>query len=260
MTICNMSIEGGARVGYVNPDETTFAFLRGRPVRAGGRRVRSRGRSGGGRSRRTPTRATTTASRFDAASDRADGHLGHQPGPVGRHQRADRRRRRRGSARVHGLRRRGARVDGTRIDVAFIGSCTNGRLSDLEEAARLVRGRHVAPHVKALVVPGSQAVSRAAEAQGLDQIFTAGRLRMARRRLLDVPGDEPRPARRPPGLRVVVEPQLQGTPGQPDRPHAADEPGDGRRGGDRRRSRRRATRCSKRCRMNSSHGSANQRS
>ncbi len=67
---------------------------------------------------------------------------------------------------------RGARVEGTQIDVAFIGSCTNGRLSDLEEAARLVRGRHVAPHVKALVVPGSQAVRRAAEAKGLHEIFT----------------------------------------------------------------------------------------
>jgi 3-isopropylmalate/(R)-2-methylmalate dehydratase large subunit len=66
---------------------------------------------------------------------------------------------------------RGARVEGTRIDVAFIGSCTNGRLSDLEEAARIVRGRRVAPHVKALVVPGSQAVRRAAEARGLHEIF-----------------------------------------------------------------------------------------
>jgi 3-isopropylmalate/(R)-2-methylmalate dehydratase large subunit len=66
---------------------------------------------------------------------------------------------------------RGARVAGTRIDVAFIGSCTNGRLSDLEEAARVVGGRRVAPHVKALVVPGSQAVRRAAEARGLDQVF-----------------------------------------------------------------------------------------
>jgi 3-isopropylmalate/(R)-2-methylmalate dehydratase large subunit len=67
---------------------------------------------------------------------------------------------------------RGGQVQGTRIDVAFIGSCTNGRLSDLEEAARLVSGRHVAPHVRALVVPGSQAVSRAAEAKGLPEIFT----------------------------------------------------------------------------------------
>jgi 3-isopropylmalate/(R)-2-methylmalate dehydratase large subunit len=66
----------------------------------------------------------------------------------------------------------GARVQGTRIDVAFIGSCTNGRLSDLEEAARVVRGHHVAKHVKALIVPGSQAVRRAAEARGLHDIFT----------------------------------------------------------------------------------------
>src|SRR5204862_8232588 len=65
----------------------------------------------------------------------------------------------------------GARVAGTKIDVAFIGSCTNARLSDLEEAARLVKGHRVAPHVKALVVPGSRGVSRAAEARGLHEIF-----------------------------------------------------------------------------------------
>jgi 3-isopropylmalate/(R)-2-methylmalate dehydratase large subunit len=67
--------------------------------------------------------------------------------------------------------RPGARVQGTRIDVAFIGSCTNGRLSDLEEAARIVRGHRVAPHVKALIVPGSRAVRREAEARGLHEIF-----------------------------------------------------------------------------------------
>ncbi len=65
----------------------------------------------------------------------------------------------------------GGRVRGMRIDVAFIGSCTNGRLSDLEEAARIVRGHHVAKHVTALIVPGSQAVRRAAEARGLHEIF-----------------------------------------------------------------------------------------
>src|SRR4029077_3471946 len=62
-------------------------------------------------------------------------------------------------------------VGGTRSDVAFIGSCTNGRLSDLEQAARVVKGHRVAKHVKALVVPGSRSVSRAAEARGLDQVF-----------------------------------------------------------------------------------------
>jgi 3-isopropylmalate/(R)-2-methylmalate dehydratase large subunit len=63
-------------------------------------------------------------------------------------------------------------IEGTRIDVAFVGSCTNARLSDLREAARVVRGHHVAPHVKALVVPGSQGVRAAAEREGLDRVFT----------------------------------------------------------------------------------------
>jgi 3-isopropylmalate/(R)-2-methylmalate dehydratase large subunit len=65
----------------------------------------------------------------------------------------------------------GQPIAGLKIDVAFIGSCTNGRLSDLREAARIVRGHHVAPHVKALVVPGSVAVQRAAEREGLDRTF-----------------------------------------------------------------------------------------
>jgi 3-isopropylmalate/(R)-2-methylmalate dehydratase large subunit len=67
--------------------------------------------------------------------------------------------------------RAGQPVKGTKIDVAFVGSCTNARLSDLREAARIVRGQHVAPHVKALVVPGSQAVRAAAEREGLDRVF-----------------------------------------------------------------------------------------
>ena len=85
---------------------------------------------------------------------------------------------------------RGQPVAGTRIDVAFIGSCTNGRLSDLEEAARFVKGRRVAPHVKALVVPGSQAVAARRRRRGSTR-FLGGRLRMARRRLLDVPAMNP---------------------------------------------------------------------
>ena len=66
----------------------------------------------------------------------------------------------------------GQPIAGTKIDVAFVGSCTNARLSDLQEAARIVRGHHVAPGVKALVVPGSQAVRSAAEREGLDHVFT----------------------------------------------------------------------------------------
>src|SRR5262249_3310688 len=67
--------------------------------------------------------------------------------------------------------RAGAPIKGTRIDVAFVGSCTNARLSDLREAARMVEGRDVAPHVKALAVPGSQSVRLAAEREGLDRVF-----------------------------------------------------------------------------------------
>ena len=81
----------------------------------------------------------------------------------------------------------GARVQGTRIDVAFIGSCTNGRLSDLEEAARIVRGHHVAPHVKALVVPGLAGGQPRGRSAGAARDLHGGRLRVARRRLLDVP-------------------------------------------------------------------------
>jgi len=66
----------------------------------------------------------------------------------------------------------GAPVKGIKIDVAFIGSCTNGRLSDLREAAKIVKGRHKAPGVRALVVPGSEPVKLAAEKEGLDKIFT----------------------------------------------------------------------------------------
>jgi 3-isopropylmalate/(R)-2-methylmalate dehydratase large subunit len=69
--------------------------------------------------------------------------------------------------------RGGEPIAGTRVDVAFIGSCTNSRLSDLREAARIVRGRRVASHVTALVVPGSASIKRAAEREGLDEVFRA---------------------------------------------------------------------------------------
>jgi 3-isopropylmalate/(R)-2-methylmalate dehydratase large subunit len=170
MTICNMSIEGGARVGYVNPDDTTFAFLKGRRFAPQGaafdRAV--------GWWRQIASDANASYDdqvALDAASIEPTVTWGINPGQsvgIGEAIAAN--------ADEEALAfmgfGRGAKVQGTRIDVAFIGSCTNGRLSDLEEAAKIVRGRRVAPHVKALVVPGSQAVRRAAEAKGLDQIFS----------------------------------------------------------------------------------------
>jgi 3-isopropylmalate/(R)-2-methylmalate dehydratase large subunit len=169
MTICNMSIEGGARVGYINPDETTYAFLKGRrfaPQGAAFDRAVTWWRSIAS----TPDAIYDDRVSLDAAAIEPTVTWGINPGQsVGINEaiaaNADEE-----ALTFMGF-KGGTKVEGTKIDVAFIGSCTNGRLSDLEEAAKIVRGRRVASHVKALVVPGSQAVSRAAEAKGLDEVF-----------------------------------------------------------------------------------------
>ena len=178
MTVCNMSIEGGARVGYVNPDDTTIDFLRGRRfVPTGDAFDRA---AAWWRSMASDTGASyADVVRFDASQIEPTITWGINPSQsVGISERIP-------AAEAGSPDREaveealtfmgfapGSPVRGTRVDVAFIGSCTNGRLSDLEEAARLVRGHRVAAHVKALVVPGSQAVRRAAEARGLHEVFT----------------------------------------------------------------------------------------
>jgi len=169
MTVCNMSIEGGARVGYVNPDETTFEFLRGRPYVPAGETF-DRAVAWWKQLASEPGAPYDDLVRFDAAAIEPTVTWGINPGQsVGLSEPIE------GSAEDEAFDfmgfRPGARVEGTRIDVAFIGSCTNGRLSDLEAAAEVARGCHVSPHVKALVVPGSQAVARAAEAKGLHEVF-----------------------------------------------------------------------------------------
>jgi 3-isopropylmalate/(R)-2-methylmalate dehydratase large subunit len=169
MTVCNMSIEGGARVGYVNPDETTFEFLRGRPYAPAGETF-DRAVAWWKQVASEPGASYDDLVRFDAAAIEPTVTWGINPGQsVGLSEPIA------GSAEEEAFDfmgfRPGARVEGTRIDVAFIGSCTNGRLSDLEAAAEVARGRHVSSHVKALVVPGSQAVARAAEAKGLHEVF-----------------------------------------------------------------------------------------
>jgi 3-isopropylmalate/(R)-2-methylmalate dehydratase large subunit len=171
MTICNMSIEGGARAGYVNPDETTFTYLRGRRFAPQGDAF-DRAMTWWKELASDSGAAYDDRVRFDAATIEPTVTWGINPGQsvsIGETIPGD--------ADQEALAfmgfARGARVRGTKIDVAFIGSCTNGRLSDLEEAARVVRGHHVAPHVKALVVPGSNAVARDAEARGLHEVFRA---------------------------------------------------------------------------------------
>jgi 3-isopropylmalate/(R)-2-methylmalate dehydratase large subunit len=180
MTVCNMSIEGGARCGYVNPDQTTFDYLRGRELAPDGAAF-DRAVSW------WASMASDSGAAYDAGT-RLDGSTlapvvtwGINPGQaIGVDERLP-------AAQAFAADERdvvddayaymdlkpGAPIAGTKIDVAFIGSCTNGRLSDLREAARVARLGKVKPGIKAIVVPGSQAVARAAEAEGLDDVFRA---------------------------------------------------------------------------------------
>jgi len=178
MTICNMSIEGGARVGYVNPDETTFAYLQGRRHAPQGEAF-ARACAWWRSMASDPDATYDDEVVLDAARIKPTVTWGINPGqavaidervPVPADEPEA------GRAAVEEALdymafRGGEPIKGTRVDVAFVGSCTNGRLSDLREAARVARGRRVAPHVKALVVPGSERVRRAAEQEGLDAIF-----------------------------------------------------------------------------------------
>src|SRR5437867_5950568 len=169
MTICNMSIEGGARVGYVNPDETTFRFLRGRRFAPAGDAF-DRAVAWWTTQASDPDARYDDRVSFDASEIEPTVTWGINPGQsVGVTERIN------GDPRDEAFAfmgfQPGARVTGTKIDVAFLGSCTNGRLSDLETAAEIVRGHRVARHVQALVVPGSHGVRRAAEARGLDRVF-----------------------------------------------------------------------------------------
>ena len=243
MSICNMSIEGGARVGYVNPDRITADYVRGRPHAPSAAAFSS-----------AEEYWRSIASGADASFDdevmlRADEiepvvTWGINPGQsVGVSDRlprltgvaADERDTAAAAYRHMGLTENDP-IAGTRIDVAFIGSCTNSRLTDLREAARVVRGHKVDKRVKALVVPGSQADCPAGRRRGAAGDLHRGRVRVARRRLFHVSGDERRQAGRRPGQRVLLQPQLHRPPGLRHRPHPADEPGHGRR---RRRQRRR---------------------
>jgi len=180
MTLCNMSIEGAARAGYVNPDETTFRHLEGRPCAPSGpawQEAVARWRSVAS----DPDAAYDDRIRLEAAAIEPNVTWGINPGqsvPVsGRVPRAadlpEAERASVAEALEYMGFAGGEKIAGTRIDVAFVGSCTNGRLSDLRAAAEVVRGRRVAPHVKALAVPGSVAVKAAAEREGLDEIFRA---------------------------------------------------------------------------------------
>jgi 3-isopropylmalate/(R)-2-methylmalate dehydratase large subunit len=171
MTISNMSIEWGARAGMIAPDETTFAYLEGRPgVQGDFAECVERWSAYA-----SDTRAAFDAEmEVDAASLAPQVTWGTNPGQTvaitGRvpDPRDDGERR---ALEYMGL-AAGTAMEDITVDRVFIGSCTNSRIGDLRAAAEIVRGRRVAPGVQVLVVPGSMAVKRAAEAEGLDRVFS----------------------------------------------------------------------------------------
>lgn len=179
MTVCNMSIEGGARVGYVNPDETTFEYLKGRPYSPKGAEwdaAVAEWRSFAS----DPDCPYDDVVDIDAAEIQPTVTWGITPEqgvgiaeniPAVEDGKTVSERESLAEALEHMQFEGGSPVKGKKIDVAFIGSCTNGRLSDLQEVAKYVKGHKVAPNVKAIVVPGSQVVGKIAEELGLHKIF-----------------------------------------------------------------------------------------
>ena len=181
MTVCNMSIEGGARAGLIAPDDTTFEFLAGRPHAPQGaawdealeswRRLPSD--DGATYDRCVTLDATRLTPMITYGTNPGMGMPidGHVPDPGALSDASER------GAIDKALRymdlEPGQRLLGKPVDVVFLGSCTNSRLSDLRLAAGLLRGRKVASGVRMLVVPGSQGIKRQAEAEGLDRVFTA---------------------------------------------------------------------------------------
>jgi 3-isopropylmalate/(R)-2-methylmalate dehydratase large subunit len=180
MTVCNMSIEGGARCGYVNPDEKTFEYLKGRPYSPKGAEWDA-----------TVEKWRAVASDKDAVYDdvvniKAEDvpptvTWGTSPDqgisvtenvPTLESAATDAQRVSIQDALAYMKLPAGKPIKGTKIDVAFIGSCTNGRLSDFREVAKFIKGRKVAAGVKAIAVPGSQIVDVLARQEGLDKVFS----------------------------------------------------------------------------------------
>ena len=180
MTICNMSIEGGARAGMIAPDDTTFDYIKGRPYAPKGEEWE-----------RAVAYWRTLVSDEDAVFDREmslDASRlapmvtygtnpgqgapvnGHVPTPEELDDPADRRSLL-SALEYMGL-QAGQKIEGQPVDIVFIGSCTNSRIEDLREAAAIVKGKKVADSVWGIVVPGSKAVKAQAEAEGLDRIFS----------------------------------------------------------------------------------------
>ena len=180
MTVCNMSIEAGARAGMIAPDETTVAYLAGRPRAPSGaawdRAVATwrelRTDPGATYDKRVELDASEVAPQvtWGTSPGMVTPVTGRVPSPSDFTTDAERRAVTR-ALEYMGL-APGTPLEGLPIDRVFLGSCTNARIEDLRAAARTVRGRHVATGVRAMVVPGSQQVKAQAEREGLDRVFS----------------------------------------------------------------------------------------
>lgn len=181
MTVCNMSIEAGARAGLIAPDETTFAYLEGRPFVPKGKAFLEAvdywktlpSDPGAPFDRELELDVSTLAPQvsWGTSPGMVTDVTGTVPDPESFADENMRKAARR-ALDYMGL-QPGTPIQQIRIDRVFIGSCTNSRIEDLRAAAAMVVGKKVAPHVSAMVVPGSQQVKRQAEAEGLDRIFLA---------------------------------------------------------------------------------------
>jgi 3-isopropylmalate/(R)-2-methylmalate dehydratase large subunit len=181
MTVCNMSIEAGARAGMIAPDDVTYAYLEGRQFAPAGAAFDEAVTY-------WKTLPTDEGARFDRELELNVSALapqvswGTSPGMVISATEAipdpdswadeNLRKAARRALEYMGL-EPGTPIQDVEIDRVFIGSCTNSRIEDLRAAARIARGHRVSPHVQAMVVPGSQTIKRQAEAEGLDEIFKA---------------------------------------------------------------------------------------
>jgi 3-isopropylmalate/(R)-2-methylmalate dehydratase large subunit len=176
MTICNMSIEGGARAGMIAPDDTTYEYLAGRPYAPSGadwdRALAAWQQLPGDSEARFDKQVTLDVSKLKPMVT-----FGTNPGmvisidepvpaPAGNDEAF-------AKALAYMQLESGKPLSGTPVDIVFVGSCTNSRLSDLEVVAGLLKGRRIADGVRMLVVPGSQQVKVDAEARGLDRVFKA---------------------------------------------------------------------------------------
>jgi 3-isopropylmalate/(R)-2-methylmalate dehydratase large subunit len=180
MTICNMSIEGGARAGMIAPDGTTFDYVQGRPYAPQGadwekavaywRTLRTDDDAKFDRELNLDAAKLEPMVTYGTNPGQGVPVTGHIPRPEELEDPAERRSLL--SAMDYMGLQPGQPMEGQPIDIVFIGSCTNSRVEDLREAADVVKGKKVAGNVWAIVVPGSKAVKAQAEAEGLDRIFS----------------------------------------------------------------------------------------